>query len=83
MRSFGSRPVVAPWDKPSGSGMWQEVFRASITKIKSHQFAELIFDSSLRLVVGVKLLLEPIVNRGKQSAENCVRDSIEYCPSHF
>ena len=27
--------------------MWQEVFRASITKIESCQFAELIFDSSL------------------------------------
>ena len=36
------------WDKPSGSGMWQEVFRASIAEMESRQFAELIFDSSLR-----------------------------------
>ena len=39
------------WNKPSGSGMRQEVFRASITEIESRQFAELIFDSSLSVVV--------------------------------
>ena len=35
------------WDKPSGSGMWQEVFRASIAEMESRQLAELIFESSL------------------------------------
>ena len=35
------------WDKPSGSGMRQEVFRASIAEMESRQLAELVSDSSL------------------------------------
>ena len=34
------------WDKPSGSGMWQEFLRAENTEIVFRQFAELILDSS-------------------------------------
>jgi hypothetical protein len=35
------------WDKPSGSGMRQDVFRASIAEIESRQLAEVISESSL------------------------------------
>ena len=47
MRSTVAGQLSPRWNKPSGSGMRQEVFRASITEIESRQFAELIFDSSL------------------------------------
>jgi predicted secreted protein len=49
------------WDKPSGSGMRQEVFRASIAEMESRQLAELIFDSSLK--VWCRLAMLPLPHR--------------------